>query len=218
MLYDLEMDNISKRFSAKVAADGSLNTEAIHLLNLFTFHTTTPSNKVRQYVEETFFSSSKDGTIALLTNKGVKSSNLVRITPRDVPFLINTPLLSDAVVTGAQGFINRLKEADMIKVASWEDVKIELSGRTLSDVHAVQFLRWLLQEKLSDDQQKILLSHAVVIVGDEKMGKIVNIGAVTSFVVPGRIPVEGGLPLTVLPLELGKTFSTKELESLYVLK
>jgi hypothetical protein len=210
------MDNISKKFNPSVAEDSSLTTEAIHLLNLFTFHTTTPSNRVRQYVEETFFSSSKDGSIPLLTNKGVNSSNLVRVATRDVPFLVNTPLLSDAMSTGAQGFITRLRDADMLKVAGWEDVRTEINGRTLSDTHAVQFFRWLLVEKLPAEQQRELLSLAVVIVGDEKMGKIINIGAVTSFVVPGRIPVEGGLPLTVLPLELGKTFSTRDLESLYV--
>ena len=110
-------------------------------MNLFTFHTTTPSNRVRNYIEERFFSSSADGTIPLLTNKGVKPSNLVRIAPRDVPFFVNTPLLSDAIVTEAKEFIDRLRQADMIKVAGWEDVKSELNGRTLSETHAVHLLR-----------------------------------------------------------------------------
>lgn len=210
------MNNISRKFNPKTPNDVSLTTEAIHLLNLFTFHTTTPSNRVRAYVEETFFSSSKEGSIPLLTSKGVKPSNLVRLAARDVPFLINTPLLSNAVATGAQSFITRLREANLIKEAGPEDVKLELNGRTLSDVHAVQFLRWLLQEKLEPAKQKELLSLAVVIMGDEKLGKIVNLGAVSSFAVPGRIPVEGGLPTTVLPLELGKTFQPRDLESLYV--
>ena len=216
VLYDLEMDNIAKRVVPGKPEDSTLVTEAIHLLNLFTFHNTTPSDKVRHYIEETFFSSSKDGTIQLLTNKGVKPSNVVRIATRDVPFLIDTPLLSDSIAIGAQAFVTRLRDADMLRLAGWEDVKAELNGRTLSESHAVQFLRWLLQETLPPEQQRKLLSLALVIVGDEKLGKIVNLGQISSFVVPGHIPVQGGLPPYVLPLELGKTFSSRELGVLYV--
>ena len=190
--------------------------EAIHLLNLFTFHATTPSNKVRNYIEETFFSASKDGTIQLLTNKGVKPSNLARVATGDVPFLVNTPLLSDSISIGAETFITRLRDADMLKTAGWEDIKAELNGRTLSEVHAVQFLRWLLQEKIPSEQQHQLLSLALVIVGGENVGKIVNLGVISSFVVRGHIPVQGGLPPYVLPPELGKTFSARELGILYL--
>ena len=131
---------------------------------------------------------------------------------------IDTPLLSDAIAIGAQSFITRLRDADMLRMAGWQDVKAELNGRTLSEAHAVQFLRWLLQEKLPSEQQLHLLSLALVIVGDEKLGKIVNLGAISSFVVPGHIPVQGGLPPYVLPLELGKTFSSRELGTLYILR
>jgi len=106
-------------------------------------------------------------------------------------------------------------EAEILKKASWEDVKNELSGRTLSAEHAVQFLRWLAKEGLPPNKQMELISMAVVVLGDEKAGKIVNLGAISSFVVPGHIPSQGGLPSYVLPLELGKTFSSRELASLY---
>ena len=216
VLYNLEMENISRRFNPRVLEEDTvLLEEAIHLLNLFTFHNTTPSAKVRQYIEETFFSSSKDSSVQLLTNKGVKPSNQVRLAPRDLPFLIDTPLLSERVASGAKRFIDRLREGDILKVAGWEDVKKELNGRTLSETHAVQFLRWLLAEKLPVDKQRQLLGLAVIIVGDETNGKIVNLAQVKNFVVPGRIPVDGSLPLTVLPPEITKTFSLRDLESLY---
>lgn len=195
--------------------DSDLITEAVHIMNLFTFHATTPSNRVRQFIEETFFSASKNGTIPLLTNRGVKPSNVVRLATRDMPFLVNTPLLSDTVFLGAKEFIDRLREGDVLRPVSWQDVKAELNGRTLSEEHAVQLLKWLLQEKLSYDQMKEVLSLALVIVGDEKMGKIVNLGQISSFIVPGRIPVDGGLPPYVLPLELGKRFSPIDLLTLY---
>ena len=214
MLYDLEMENLAKKVvPGKV--DSDLITEAVHIMNLFTFHATTPSNRVRQFIEETFFSASKNGTISLLTNRGVKPSNVVRLATRDMPFLVNTPLLSDTVFLGAKEFIDRLREGDVLRPVSWQDVKAELNGRTLSEEHAVQLLKWLLQEKLSYDQMKEVLSLALVIVGDEKMGKIVNLGQISSFIVPGRIPVDGGLPPYVLPLELGKRFSPIDLLTLY---
>jgi len=94
VLYDLEMDNISKRFNPNTPNDPSLLSESIHLLNLYTFHTTTPSPRVRTYLEESFFSSSLTGTIPLLTNKGIRPSNKVRISPRSMSFLVDTPLLA----------------------------------------------------------------------------------------------------------------------------
>lgn len=208
------MEYMAKRFTPG-NDDVVLINEAIHLLNLFTFHTTTPSNRVREYIEESFFSASKDGTILLLTNKGIKPSNSVRIATGDMPFLANTPLLYDAITIGAQGIITRLQDADMLRKVNWVDVKAELSDRPLSELHAIQFLRWLSQEKLPNDKQRELLSSALVIIGDDKSGKIVNLGQITSYVLPGRIPADGGLPPYVLPFKLARTFSTKELTSLY---
>src|SRR5271156_1000380 len=191
------MENISKRFAPN-KENLELSSEAIHVMNLFTFHNTTPANRVRDYVEESFFSSSKDGSISLLTNKGVKSSTVVRLAARDMPFLTDTPLLSEDIAKAAKDFVRRLQEAGIIRPAGWADVEQELNRRTISKIHACQLLRWLFLEKLAPDLQMKTLSLAVVIVGDEKNGKVVNLGGVTSFVVPGRIPVDGGLPLSVL--------------------
>ena len=213
VLYNLEMESLGKRFKKD---DDIFITEAIHLLQSFTFHATTPSNKVRQYIEETFFSCVKDGQLPLLTNHGVRSSQVVRIAPREMPFLVTTSLLPETIALGAEQFVSRLREVEILKEVTWEDVKNELNSRTLTETHAIQLLRWLTKEHLPFDQQKQLLSTAVVIVGDEKFGKIVNLGEITAFVVPGKIPVDGGLPSTVLPLEIGKSFSHRELESLYV--
>jgi hypothetical protein len=209
------MDNLSRRFKKD---DETILAEAIHLLQLFTFHPTTPSTKVRQFIEETFFSCVKDGTITLLTNQGVKSSSVVRIAPRHMPFLTTTPLLSESIALGAEDFVSRLREAEILKEVSWEDVKKELNSRTLTETHAVQFLKWLVQEHLPFDQQKQLLSSAIVILGDEKLGKVVTLGDITTFLVPGKIPVDGGLPPYVLPLELGRSFSHRDLESLYCIR
>ena len=212
-LYDFEMENLSNRVKPDVE-DSALVAEAIHVLNLFTFRATTPSNRVGNYIEEAFFSAAKDGSIQLLTNKGVKSSDVVRIATKPVPFLINTPILSNAIAVGAQTFITKLRDADMIGSVSWEDVKAELNGRTISEIHAIQLLKWLLQDNLPAETQKELLSSAIVIVGDEKLGKVINLGDIMSFNFPGKIPVEGGLPHYVLPVELGKKFSAKELGTL----
>lgn len=205
------MDSLGRRFKKD---DETILAEAIHLMQLFTFNQTTPSNKVREFIEETFFSCVKDGTIPLLTNQGVKPSSVVRIAPREMPFLTTTPLLPETIALRAEEFVSRLREAEILKEVTWEDVKKELNSRTLTETHAVQFMKWLTQENLPFDQVRQLLSTAIVILGDEKLGKVVNLGAVTSFVVMGKIPIDGGLPPNVLPLELGKSFAYRELESL----
>ena len=209
------MDNIAKRVGSN-GGDEIVTAEAIHLMNLFTFHASTPSAKVGNYIEETFLSASKDGTIRLLTTKGVKPSNVVRIALRNFPFLANTPILSDSLALGAPKFVSRLREAEILKTLSWQDVKQELAGRTLAVSHAIQFLKWLLQEKLPYEQTKELLNLALVACGED-FGKIVNLGHITTFVVLGRIPVHGGLPPYVLPLEIGRSFTAPDLKSLYFL-
>jgi len=133
-----------------------------------------------------------------------------------MPFLVRTPLLPNEVILEAKDFINRLREAEILKDVTWEDVKTELNARTLTYVEAMQFMRWLIEENLTHDQRSQLLGSAIVIVGDAKLEKMVHLGHITSFVLPGRIQVEGGLPQFVLPPELGRTFSLKNLESLYV--
>lgn len=205
------------RFKPDTQVDKALIAETIHLLNLFTFQPTTPAARVRTYIEESFFASSKDPTaLPLLTTQGVKPSNATRLSPTDsVPFLTTTPLLPPEVATGAKTFVDRLVDAEILRKVGWEDVKRELSSRTLSQEHAVQFLRWVLKEGAPPGKIAELVSLAVVIMGDSESGKIVNLGAISSFVVPGHIPSQGGLPPYVLPLELGKTFSAKDLGSLY---
>jgi Protein of unknown function (DUF3684) len=212
VLYNLEMDGLQQRFSKD--QEGVLN-DAVHLYNVFTFHATTPSSKVRQYIEEAFFSCVKDGSIPLLSSVGVVSSRAIRVSPRGIPFLKRTPLVQDVVLRDAKAFVDRLQEAEILKEVSWEDVKAELNSRTLTDAEARELLKWMVEEQMPIGQRKQLLSTAVVIIGDEKTGRIVNLGDITRFVVPGKIPVEGGLPPYVLPAELTRTFLGKDLESLY---
>jgi Protein of unknown function (DUF3684) len=213
----MEMENIALRFKPNVQVDKDLIAETIHLLNLFTFHPTTPASRVRTYIEESFFASSKDPTaLPLLTTQGVKPANQTRLSAPNagVPFLTTTPLLPPEVGVGAKAFVDRLVDAEILRRVGWEDVKRELSSRTLSQEHAVQFLRWVLKEGAPPGKVAEMVSLAVVIMGDSEAGKIVNLGAISSFVVPGHIPSQGGLPPYVLPLELGKTFSAKDLASL----
>jgi Protein of unknown function (DUF3684) len=208
------MESIAKIVGA-TAGDEIVTNDTIHLMNTFTFNATTPSARVGNYIEETFLASSKDGTILLLTSRGVRRSNHVRIASRDVPFLINTPILSDSLSIGAPEFISRLKEADILNTLTWQDVKKELNGRPLSVSHTIQFLKWILEEKLPYEQIKELLSIGLVACGEDS-GKIVNLGYITAFVVPGKIPVDGGLPPYVLPLEIGRCFTAADLKTLYV--
>jgi hypothetical protein len=189
--------------------------EAIHLYNVFTFHSTTPSNRVRPYIEESFFSCEKEVDIPMFSTLGVVSSRTVRVTSREMSFLKRTPLVPDLVLHEAKGFVDRLREAEILKEITWQDVKAELNSRTLRDSEARELLKWMLDEKLPADQRKQLLSTAVVIVGDEKSGKVVNLGDITRFVVPGKMPVEGDFPAYVLPAELTRRFLAKDLESLY---
>src|SRR6266496_3004707 len=121
-LYDREIEIIGQRFRPDDPNKNSVIVEAVHCMNLFTFHDTTPASRVGDYIKKSFYSASRDQGLPLLTNKGVRSSKQARIGHKDLQFLTQTALVTSILASLAKDFIDCLKRAGMIKVAGWGDV------------------------------------------------------------------------------------------------
>ena len=181
-------------------------------MNIFTFYSTTPSSRVGNYIRESFFSTYGVQNLPILTNKGVRPSKEARIGRKDIQFLTQTALVTDMLANLAKDCIDRLKSEGTLKVAGWEDVLEELSTRNLSETEAKQFLRWLLNEKPSDEIKKRMLSVGKFIRED---GKMIILCQVKSYSVRRKFPDPGELPATVLPLDVSGFFQPHELDVLY---
>lgn len=211
-MYDREIEIIGRNIRLDDLKRNSVVDDAVHYMNLFTFHDTTPATRVGNYIKGSFYSASSDQGLLLLTSKGVRSSKEARIGHRDLQFLKQTALVTNDLASLAKGFIDSLKHACILKVAGWADVLAELSTRCLNEIEAKQFLRWLINEKPSQEIQNRLLSVGRLIRGD---GKLVTLSQVTSYIVRGKFPEHGQLSTTVLPFDVSRHLQTRELDSLY---
>jgi hypothetical protein len=211
-MHDREIELIGERFGPDVPNANNMVEEAAHYMNIFTFHETTPASRVGNYIKENFFRASGEHGLPILTNKGVRYSKEARLGHKDIQFLTQTALVTTNLASLAKDFIERLQGAGILKVAGWEDVLVELSARSLNETEGKQFLRWLLNEKPSDEIKNMLLSGGKLIFPN---GKTVSLGQVKSYIVRGRFPVQGELPQTVLPPEVSQHFQPRELGGLY---
>lgn len=211
-MYDRGIEIIGRGFRPDDPNMNGVVNEAVHCMNLFTFHDTTPVSRVGSYIKESFYSASRDQGLPLLTNKGVRYSKEARIGHKDLQFLTQTALVTNNMASLAKDFIDGLKCAGILKVAGWEDVLVELTTRSLNEIEAKQFLRWLINEKQSQEVKNRLFSVGSVTRGD---GKLVSLSQVTSYIVRGKFPDHGQLPTTVLPFDVSRHFQTRELDGLY---
>lgn len=126
-----------------------LRERALHALKFYTFHSSTPSPRLSQLLEDAFFSCVAQSTLAFLgigggqsshqlpiiSTVGVKGAQDVRMpNPTFAEFLKQLPVLPDEVVTGAALMVETLRSRGMIKDITFGDVLKELKARPLPEV------------------------------------------------------------------------------------
>lgn len=161
--YEEEMQNIAERW--KAAEDSLSRTDeaaaivyelktqlrerALHALKFYTFHSSTPSSRLSQLLEEAFFTCISRSSFAFLgvgmgqtnhqlpiiSSVGVKGAQDVRMpNAAFAEFLKQLPVLTDDVVTGAPTMVATLRARGMIQDITFGDVLKELKARPLPEV------------------------------------------------------------------------------------
>ncbi|KAG0368111.1 hypothetical protein BGZ54_002634 [Gamsiella multidivaricata] len=192
-------------------ARGWLEKRALHALQAFQFHPSTPSPQVGHYIDAYFFRMS---TLALsiLSSQGVKELDKVRIPePSMATFLTHTPTIPTSVYTGSQKFIEKLEKAEKVQRISFKDVLKELESRTLTEMQMVAMLKWWIDYSakylLPNSDVDAFFQLALVCSGDT----VKPLSALKWFVNPRVTPTDMPLPPNTIPYEITKTFSQPEL-------
>jgi len=199
-----------------------LEGKALHALQFFTFHPTTPSAIVGLNMEAAFFACNKyRGDFPIISTVGVRSASAVRSwSPELRSFVTKIPMVPESVVKNAPAMLAALREKGMIRDVTFGDVLEELRQRPLTEEQMVECLKWRIgldtadvAVSHSDELRRQFLQAAVVIVQEPKEGtdvteeKIVPLSSVKSFisnsnVIPPNLP----LPSHTLPFALSKQF------------
>ncbi|KAG0215948.1 hypothetical protein BGX28_007174 [Mortierella sp. GBA30] len=188
-----------------------LEKRALHALQAFEFHPSTPSPQVGHYIDAYFFRMSTL-PLAILSSHGVKELDKVRIPePSMSTFLTQLPTIPTNVYSGSQKFIDKMEKAGKVHRVSFNDVLTELESRTLSEAQMVAMLRWWIdfssKHDIQDSAAMAFFQLALVCSGDT----VKPLSSFKWFVNPKVIPVDIPLPLNTLPYDITKTFTQPEL-------
>ncbi|KAG0011532.1 hypothetical protein BGZ80_000622 [Entomortierella chlamydospora] len=188
-----------------------LEKRALHALQAFQFHPSTPSPQVGHYIDAYFFRMS---TLALsiLSSHGVKELDKVRIPDSTMSaFLKQLPTIPTSVYTGSQKFIDKLEKAGKVQKISFNDVLRELESRTLTEPQMVAMLKWWIDFSskyvIPNAEVNAFFQLALVCSGDS----VKPLSTLKWFVNPKVVPTDMPFPPNTIPYDITKTFTQPEL-------
>ncbi|KAG0338943.1 hypothetical protein BG000_003116 [Podila horticola] len=191
-----------------------LEKRALHALQAFQFHPSTPSPLVGHYTDAYFFRMSTLG-LSILSSHGVKQLDKVRIPePAMASFLTNLPTIPTNVYTGSLKFIEKMEKAGKVQKITFKDVLTELENRTLTETQMVAMLKWWIDFRskfiIPDSDTAAFFQLALVCSGES----VKPLSSLKWFVNPKLTPIDMTLPPNTIPYEITKTFTQPELSKI----
>lgn len=188
-----------------------LEKRALHALQAFQFHPSTPSPQVGHYIDAYFFRMSTL-PLSILSSHGVKDLDKVRIPePSMSTFLTKLPTISSNVYTGSQKYMDKLEKAGKLHRITFKDVLTELENRTLTEAQMVAMLRWWIDFSskyvLPDSEVSAFFQLALVCSGDT----VKPLSTLKWFVNPKMTPIDMPLPPNTIPYDITKSFTQPDL-------
>jgi len=233
--YELEMQDIKAQWDAFIASkkpgeslDQGLYKgfydKAVHNLQFFTFHASTPSALVSSEMRSAFFDCGVRGrSFPVVSRVGIKSALDVRMPdPVYSAFLPELPVFPKELLDGSRSVVTALREKGMLKDITFADVIEGLRGRTLSEKEMAACLSWWIDTyhqrnpvEINDDR-RMLLGAAVPAVGSSDNGnrQKIPLGGIRTFLNPkdSVIPTDGPLPSHVLPASINQELDSTKLQ------
>ena len=187
--------------------------QAVHLLNQYTYHESTPSSQVGNLVEEAFWTCNTSASIEVLSSRGIMASQYVRLATDELSFVEGIPVVPSELFEKAGGFIRKLIDFGIITDLTTGDIKKELERQAINTNQMIEFLHWLSRKirKEELDGASVTSLLGVTIVNDEDEGKVLVLGQVQNFVNPSNIPGSMPVPETTLPFKFTKSLDLRDL-------
>ena len=190
--------------------------EALFLHTVFAWNESTPASEVGNLIEEAFWSCSKNISIDILSSQGVLPSSKVRIVTEDLGFVEGIPQLPKPLID--TGVVRRLRDYGVITDITISDIKSELESRPLDASQLQRFLVWVGHKaqinELDGAMVRSLLKVAVVNDDQDGETRIIEIGQMSNFLNPSRIPAEMPVPPTTMPFKFTRSISKADLDAL----
>ena len=190
--------------------------EALFLHTTFTWNESTPARDVGDLIEEAFWNCSEYTSIDILSSRGVLPCSEVRVVTEDLGFVEGIPQIPEPLLD--TGLVRRLREYRIITDITISDIKSELENRPLDISQLQRFLGWVAHKarinEIDNGTVRSLLKVAVV--NDNQGGetKIIEIGQMTNFLNPSRIPAEMPVPPTTMPFKFTRSMLKADLDAL----
>jgi len=228
LAFSNEMADLSTRvkMAAQTAGHGNKVTkneiaqflpEALHILKTFTFGESTPSSQVSSLMEEAFWTAYKRPSIEVYSTRGVLPTTKVRLATEDLSgFVEGIPVIPEGLTES--GFIQKLKEYELITEITISDVKQELEAKALTKDQLIQFIGWAGKKAVTGDVDgptiHSLFDVAVATIGENGQGDIIALGSIKNYLSVNKIPADVPIPPTTMPYLFTRACSTNELQAL----
>ncbi|GAA6001650.1 hypothetical protein JCM10207_002248 [Rhodosporidiobolus poonsookiae] len=201
-----------------------LEERAVHLLKFFTFTQSTPQAIIGNTTAQNFYSSASGSSVTLLSNLGPTPSHKLRLpSPQLSGFIKSIPVVPDSLAEGAPAFLAVLREKNLIRDISLEDVFDDLSAHPLTVSEAVEAFKWWTTLAASRGYDLRLLQRlkdtAMLSFPDPASSAgetcILPLGAFRTYLSPKTISADLPLPEHTLPFELSRQVSAADLQRVF---
>ena len=190
-----------------------LLSEALFLLENFSWNETTPASQVGTILEEAFWNCSRTMALDILSSNGVLPASKVRLALDELEFVDGIPTLPKALV--ATGLVQRLVDHGIITEVTVSDINSQLEAKALTPVQLESFLKWVCHKLNVNEIDKGTaqsLLH-VTVANDDERG-LIQLGSVQTYLNSSRIPPHLPVPYTTLPFRYSQNLKKSDMDAL----
>jgi hypothetical protein len=226
-VYELELSKIRDAWEGAAGFDGTadfrppaelqdtLHQQFLHILKFFTFHRSTPSAKVARLLEAAFYGCST-APLRLLSPAGVRSAPEIKeYNLALAKFLKYLPMLPQYVIQECPHIIEALPDQHKISPITFLDVLQDLRKHALNREELVACLQWWMSRKDGSAHNTVQLLSEITL--GNANGTSLHLSSVECFIgsesLKARIPLDGPLPASLMPLGVTTRFTPTDLTS-----
>ncbi|KAF2118693.1 hypothetical protein BDV96DRAFT_568338 [Lophiotrema nucula] len=215
--YSMDMAEIRDQLSRSSVAD--LIPRAVYTFQQYSSYASHPSTALGETIEEAFWTCSNQPSMAILSTKGVKPSQQVRMPAETLSFLGDVAMVPQELATQSVEFMMKLHTRGFISDLTMADIRNGLENRALSEEELIEFLKWAGAKRETSEidadgiQSLFDVSFANIDVGSDKQsGKILPLGDISAYVNASRITPTLPVPPDTMPFVFSKAVPVKQLQ------
>ena len=198
-------------------------SKAVHIMQFFTFHPSTPSAVVSADMQSAFFNcATSERPFCIISTKGIKPAVDVRMSDdASTPLLEELPVFPRKLYERSKSMVKALRERGMLRDATFREVLGDIRRRSLSEMEVVSCLKWWISISGKNpagvaSMRREFLDAVVLTISSSENGdkRTIPLKEIQTFMNPQTVdgPMDGPLPSHLLPTNISQKFSSSHLE------